>query len=137
MVFIPSGNFERQDRLPTAQRHIYYRLHEQDAADELPKHHYMARYVGLLTWTDQGIRDFRDTVDRADDAAKLVESLGGSLVDVYWTLGQYDVVLITEFPDDETATAAALRLGQLGNVRSTTLRAFNREEMRGIIGKAG
>jgi uncharacterized protein with GYD domain len=76
-------------------------------------------------------------VDRADDAAKLVESLGGSLVDVYWTLGRYDVVLITECPDDETATAAALRLGQLGNVRSTTLRAFNREEMRGIIGKAG
>jgi len=97
----------------------------------------MARYVGLLNWTDQGIRDFRDTVDRADDAAKLAESLGGSLVDVYWTLGQYDVVLITEFPDDETASAAALRLGQLGNVRSTTLRAYNREEMRGIIGKAG
>jgi len=97
----------------------------------------MARYVVLLNWTEQGIRDVRDTVDRADAAAKLFTSFGGSLVDLYWTMGQYDLVGVADFPDDETAGAAMLRLGQLGNVRPTTLRAFDREAMRNIVAKAG
>ena len=52
----------------------------------------MARYVVLFNWTEQGIRNFGDSVNRAEAAGKMFESLGGSLVDIYWTMGQYDLV---------------------------------------------
>lgn len=97
----------------------------------------MARYVSLINWTEKGVREFRDTVDRAEAAEKLFASLGGSMVDIYWTLGSYDIVTITEFPDEETATAALLRISELGNLRTTTLRAFGRDDVRSIINKAG
>ncbi len=95
----------------------------------------MATYVVLLNWTDQGIRAVKETFDRADAAARTMEKLGGKMKEVYWTLGPYDVVAIVEAPDDETATAFALGTASQGNVRSTTLRAFDREEARGIIEK--
>ncbi len=96
----------------------------------------MARYISLINWTDQGARAFHDTAARADAAAQLFESFGGSMVDIYWTLGQYDLLTIAEFPDDETATAALLRVAELGNVRTTTLRAFDREAMQAIVQRA-
>ena len=95
----------------------------------------MARYISLISLTDQGIRSFRDSGDRAAAAAKLFESMGGSMVDIYWTLGAYDIVAITDFPDDETATAAMLKTAELGNIRTTTMRAFDREAIQGIIDK--
>jgi uncharacterized protein with GYD domain len=94
----------------------------------------MARYVSLLSWTEQGAKDYRQTVDRAEAAKKLAADLGGSL-ETLWTLGGYDVVAISEFPDDESATAFLLRVAADGNIRSTTMRAFDAEEMRGIIGR--
>jgi uncharacterized protein with GYD domain len=96
----------------------------------------VATYVTLLNWTDQGIRDYRDTEQRADAFAAALESLGARLVNLYWTVGPHDLVAIVEAPDDETATAALLRLGALGNARTTTLRAFGREEIEGVIAKA-
>jgi uncharacterized protein with GYD domain len=96
----------------------------------------MATYVSLLNWTDQGIRNFRDTVDRARKAADLAQSMNVNFREIYWTLGPYDVVGILEAPDDESATAFALALGSLGNVRTTSLRAFSAEEMDGIIQRA-
>jgi uncharacterized protein with GYD domain len=60
---------------------------------------------------------------------------GASVKDLYWTLGQYDAVTIVEAPDDMTATALALSLGKLGNVRTQTLPAFSADEMKTIIGK--
>jgi uncharacterized protein with GYD domain len=95
----------------------------------------MARYVSLLSWTEQGAKDYRHTVDRAEAAKKLATDLGGSL-ETLWTLGSYDVVAISEFPDDESATAFLLRVAADGNIRSTTMRAFDAEEMRGIIGRS-
>jgi uncharacterized protein with GYD domain len=92
-------------------------------------------YVVLLNWTDQGVRTYKDTLDRADAATKALEGLGGRMKDIYWTLGPHDVVAIAEAPDDETATAFALAAGSEGNIRSTTLRAFDREEVRGILDK--
>jgi len=62
---------------------------------------------------------------------------GGSLKEIYWTIGPYDVVAVSEAPDDESATAFALALASQGNVRTTTLRAFDADEMRGIIAKTG
>jgi len=94
-------------------------------------------YITLLNWTDQGIQNFKESPARTDAAAELAESLGAKLVQTYWTIGQYDIVGIVEAPDDETATAFALAVGARGGVRSTTLRAFGRQEMEGIIAKAG
>ena len=92
----------------------------------------MPTYVSLLNFTDQGIRNIRDTLQRADSAAELAQKHGGSL-HLYWTVGPYDLVGILEAPDDESATAFFLEATSLGNVRSTTLRAYDREEMSGIL----
>jgi uncharacterized protein with GYD domain len=94
-------------------------------------------YVVLLNWTDQGIRNYKETLDRAEAASKALEALGGRMKDLYWTLGPHDVVAIAEAPDDETATAFALAAGAQGSIRSTTLRAFDREEVKRILAKVG
>lgn len=94
-------------------------------------------YVSLLNWTDQGVRAYADTVGRANAATELAKKLGGALPTLLWTVGPYDLVVIAEFPDDETATAFMLATSAQGNVRTTTLRAHTAEEMAGIIGKLG
>ena len=97
----------------------------------------MATYVSLINWTDQGIKNFRDTTQRAEDFTKLVERSGGRVRELLWTVGQYDIVSIVEFPDDEAGVAALLQVGSAGNIRSNTLRAFNAGEMTGIISRTG
>jgi uncharacterized protein with GYD domain len=97
----------------------------------------MSTYVSLINWTDQGIKNYKDSTSRADDFSKLVESLGGRVRELLWTVGEYDLVTVTEFPDDETAAVALLRVGSLGSIRSNTLRAFSAEQMGSIIGRAG
>ena len=97
----------------------------------------MPTYVSLINWTEKGAASFRDTVDRAEAGKALAASFGGTLKEIYWTVGPHDMVAITEAPDDESATAFALNLAAQGNVRTTTLRAFSGDEMRGIIAKAG
>jgi uncharacterized protein with GYD domain len=97
----------------------------------------MASYVILLNWTDQGIKSVKDSTSRADAAHDLMGSLGVEMKEVYWTLGGYDVVSIVEAPDDESITAALLKLGAMGNIRSTTLRAFDRSEFESILAKSG
>jgi uncharacterized protein with GYD domain len=97
----------------------------------------MATYVSLINWTDQGVRGFKDTVDRAEAGKQLAAKFGGSLKEIYWTIGLYDIVAVSEAPDDETATAFALALASQGNVRTTTMRAFGAGEMAGIVAKAG
>ena len=96
----------------------------------------MPTYISLINWTNQGVRDFQDTVKRAEVVGGVARSLGGHLRDIYWTLGPYDIVVIAEFPDDEAATAFGLKAGSLGNVRTCTLRSFNRDELRPIIERA-
>jgi uncharacterized protein with GYD domain len=95
----------------------------------------MAIFITLVNFTDQGIRSYKDTTKRAQAFRDLVEEMGGQVKDIYWTLGGYDVVAITEAPDDETATAVALKTSSLGNVRTTTLRGFNEQEIKAIIDK--
>ncbi|NEE02086.1 GYD domain-containing protein [Phytoactinopolyspora halotolerans] len=97
----------------------------------------MPTYISLINWTDQGVRNTKETVERAQAATDLAERMGGTLRDVYWTVGEYDIVSIAEFPDDETGTAFLLALGSQGNIRTSTLRAFNAEQMTGILGKLG
>lgn len=90
-----------------------------------------------MNWTEAGVRNFKETVDRAENVRQLAEQMGGSMESVYWTLGSYDLVATTEFPDDETATAFALAVSSQGNVRTATMRAFDADEMRGIIDRLG
>jgi uncharacterized protein with GYD domain len=97
----------------------------------------MATYVSLINWTERGIKDFRDTTQRAENFSRLVESSGGTVRELLWTVGEYDIVAIADFPDDEAAVAALLQVGSAGNIRSNTLRAFNAEEMAGIIRRTG
>ena len=97
----------------------------------------MARYVALISWTDQGIRDYKDTKERAQAFASMLQGLGAQLVDIYWTQGPYDIVGVIDAPDDETVTVAMLRVGALGNVRTTTMRAFSADEIGRILERAG
>lgn len=97
----------------------------------------MPTYVTLFNWTDQGIRNVRDTVDRYDRSTELAEKHGVRFEQVYWTVGPYDIVGIAEAPDDESISAFFLELSSAGNLRTTTLRAYNREEMRGVLERLG
>ena len=95
----------------------------------------MATFISLLGFTDQGIRKVKQTTKRADAFKSIARKTGVTVKDIYWTVGAYDVVIVMEAPDDESATAALLSLGALGNVRTQTLRAFSAAEMNRIIGK--
>jgi uncharacterized protein with GYD domain len=97
----------------------------------------MPTYVVLMNWTDQGVKTAGETVHRRDQADALAEKHGASFEQVYWTVGPYDLVTVIEAPDDESATAMLLELGTAGNLRTTTLRAYDREEMSGIIQRLG
>ena len=97
----------------------------------------MATYVALIDWTEKGVGNFKDTVDRYESARGQFEGMGITFKDIYWTLGAHDIVFVAEAPDDETVAAALLALGSQGNLRTTTLRAFDIDEMRGVIAKAG
>ncbi len=93
----------------------------------------MPTYVNMLRLTDQGVRDYRDTVDRAEAYWDSIERAGGRVLHQVWTMGDYDIVVLFEAPDDETATSLSLGVSSVGNVRTTTTRAFTAEEMRGIL----
>ena len=97
----------------------------------------MAKYVVLLNWTDQGIRNVKETTQRAAQVRQMLEQMGGRMDTIYWTQGRYDLVAVVEAPDDETATAMLLRAGMQGAVRTETLRAFDEAEMGRILGKLG
>ncbi len=95
----------------------------------------MANYVILGNFTDQGIRGIKDTTKRAKAFRDLTEDMGGSIKDIYWTLGAYDIVLTMEAPDDETVAAILMKVGSLGNLKSQTLRAFNETEIDSLISR--
>ena len=95
----------------------------------------MASYIMFANYTSLGLLNINATTQRARDFKEETEKVGIKVKDIYWTLGQYDVVIIAEAPDDETMSAMALALGRLGNVTTQTLRAFQIEAMEKIIGK--
>jgi uncharacterized protein with GYD domain len=92
-------------------------------------------YVSLIQFTDQGIRNIKDTVKRGDAAIAEAQKLGMKIAEEFWTMGAYDVVVMFDAPNDETVSAFMLKIGSLGNVKSQTLRAFRREEMENILAK--
>ncbi len=93
-------------------------------------------YIMLIRWTEQGIRNAKDTARRADAAKREAERIGGKFT-LYWTFGKYDAIGILEAPNDEAAMEFGLKVGSLGNVRTTTLRAFTEEEIARVVNKLG
>ena len=92
-------------------------------------------FVGVASFTDQGIRKIKDSPKRADAFKEMAKKCGATVKDVFWTLGAYDVVAVVEAPDDISITALGLSTGALGNVRTQTLRAFAPADMKTILGK--
>jgi uncharacterized protein with GYD domain len=93
----------------------------------------MPRYVVLVNWTEQGVKNVKETLQRTDGGGELADKHGLKLEQAYWTVGPYDMVTIFEAPNDEAMSAHLLAIGSLGNVRTTTLRAYNEEEMSRIL----
>jgi len=92
----------------------------------------VATYIALMNWTDQGIRNVRESPKRLDAARKMLEEMGGSFKTFYLTMGEYDMVAVMEAPDDAVAARFALQIGGGGNVRTRTLKAFPEAAFREI-----
>ena len=92
-------------------------------------------YISLVKFTEKGIQDAKQTTQRLDAWAAKVQSMGVTIKQMYWTLGEYDQVCIFEAPDDETAASVLLAANMLGNIRSQTMRAFTTAEMDKILAK--
>jgi uncharacterized protein with GYD domain len=97
----------------------------------------MATYIVLANYTDQGIRNVRDTTKRADAVRDLAKKFGATAREFYWTMGNHDVVVVFEAPDDAAMTALSLTIAQAGNVRTQTMRAFSRDEVNAMLAKVG
>jgi len=95
----------------------------------------MPTYIGLYKFTDQGIKNVKDSPGRVQDAIKAAESMGAKVMGVYAVMGEFDIVSIGEFPNDEAAMTFALATGARGNVRSRTLKAFTQDEYSAIVQK--
>ena len=95
----------------------------------------MATYILLGNFTEQGILNVKDTPKRAEAVKELAKKVGAAVKELYWTLGQYDVVAIFDAPDEASATALGLSIGVAGNVRTQTLRALTATEMGPILRK--
>ena len=94
----------------------------------------MTTYLMLLNWTDQGIRNIKESPKRMDAAKKLAKEFGGEIKTVYMTQGNFDLALVAEMPNDEKTASFVLKLGSLGNVRTTTLKAYSEDDYRKITG---
>ena len=95
----------------------------------------MPTYITLYNLTDQGIKNIKDAPARYEEGIKQFEAVGGKVIGFYATMGEYDYVGIGEAPNDEIAMSFALATGSLGNVRTTTLKAFTTEEFADLVGK--
>ncbi len=95
----------------------------------------MAKYITLIKFTDQGIRNIQETCQRATHFKSTAKKMGVKIKETYWTLGAFDGVLVFDAKDDESATSAMLALGSVGNVHTQTVRAYESEEMSKILSK--
>jgi len=94
----------------------------------------MATFITTMHFTEQGIKAVRDSCERAAAFKATAKKMGVKVSAIYWTLGAFDGVIVCEAPDEQTATAALLHLGTLGNVKTQTARAFDAAEMQKILG---
>jgi uncharacterized protein with GYD domain len=95
----------------------------------------MATYIVVGNFTDQGVRNVKDTLKRLEGVRGVAKKLGITVKDAYWTLGQYDIALVAEAPDEAAMTTFGLSVGAQGNVRTQTIRAFTTDEMGKLLGR--
>jgi len=93
----------------------------------------MPTYVVLVNWTEQGLKNVKQTLQRTDSGGEIAQKHGLKLEQAYWTVGAYDMLTIFEAPYDQALSVHLLEIGSLGNVRTTTLRAYSEQEMSGIL----
>jgi uncharacterized protein with GYD domain len=98
----------------------------------------MPSYHRLFDWTDQGVESAADSVQKTQSSSEMAQSKHGATLErIYWTVGAHDLVAVLEAPDEESVSAFLLHLAAAGTVRSTTMRAFDRDEMAAILGRTG
>ena len=95
----------------------------------------MPTYIVLGNFTEQGVRNVKDTAKRAEAVRATAKKLGITVKETYWVLGQYDVALIADAPDEASMTALGLSIGALGNVRTQTMRAFTAQEIGQLLNR--
>ncbi len=95
----------------------------------------MPAYVSLIKYTQQGLANIKAAPERMKQSNAEAKGVGGRIIGQWLTMGEYDIVAITEFPDDQTAAAALLSLAGAGNVTTMTMRAFSEEEFAQIVSK--
>ena len=95
----------------------------------------MPRYIALMKLTEQGVKDIKNAPQRIEQAAAGMEKMGGKMLEFYATMGEYDYVAIADWPDDDTGMTFLLTLGSLGNVRTTTLKAWDEQQFGGLVQK--
>ena len=88
-----------------------------------------------MNWTDQGIKNVKDSIKRAKSFEAAIEKAGGKSLGIYYTMGRHDIVAIVEAPNDEAIASALYSTGSLGNIRTETLKAFSMSEAANIIEK--
>ncbi|MGC2521509.1 MAG: GYD domain-containing protein [Stellaceae bacterium] len=97
----------------------------------------MPTYIMLANWTDQGAQRVKESPRRVDTAKKALADMGGEFKALYMTMGEYDLVMMYEAPDDAVAARFTLLLGMLGTVRTRTLKAFPEAAYREIVASLG
>ena len=95
------------------------------------------KYIALINWTDQGIKNVKDSAKRLDASRDLAKKLGCTVGDAYLTIGPFDLVIMLDAPDDETVARFNLTLASGGNIRTTTLKAFPEDTYRKIVASLG
>ena len=95
----------------------------------------MPTYLVIGNFTDQGVRNVKDTLKRLETVRGVAKKLGITVKDAYWTLGQYDIALVAEAPDEAAMTAFGLSVGAQGNVRTQTIRAITTDEMGQLLSR--
>src|SRR5688500_3734246 len=96
----------------------------------------MPKFLTLINFTEQGVKNFKDTAKRADAFTKKAKEAGVTIESLLWTVGAYDGAILFDAPDEQTAAGLLVNLASQGNVRTQTLRAFDREEIGGVVSKS-
>ena len=95
----------------------------------------MATYISFLSLREQGVKTIKDLPTRIAAGRQAIEANGGKLLNYYLTMGAQDAVIGLEAPDDETVASIALATAGLGNIRTTSMRAFTEAEIPGVLSK--
>ena len=95
----------------------------------------MATYISLINWTEEGIKNVKESPQRFDAFKKALQAAGGKVIGFYLTMGRYDMVVITEGPSDEVAASLILSIASRGAIRTETMKAFTEDQYREIISK--